>query len=244
MKNWRGSAGPQLHGRSCVEILLMAWHMKRRRPADGPDMPRLPSWRAGGCTFAEDPQRSFTSARPIWSAAIDPRVLVVRATPSTAAESVDFAKSGAEIVTIAGDELVHSLVRMGRHAVRIDLVPGAPLEGRVELEFRLREAPHLHAKIDTILRLRALLAGKGSCEAPAGEQQRCRKMLNAIRVADAIACGASLRTISAVLRPSPNTDDPWPGRGEHAKSWARRQVAAAIRLVARGPAAILALDPR
>jgi hypothetical protein len=207
-------------------------------------MPRLASWRAGGCTFAEDPQRSFASARPIWSAAIDPTVLFVHATPSTAAESMDLARSGAEIITVAGSDRRHSLVRMGRHAVRMDLVSGTALDGSVELEFRLRNTPHLRAKIDTILRLRALLSGKAPCEAAAGEQRRCRKIVAAIRVADAIACGASLRAISTVLRPSPDADDPWPGRGEHAKSWARRQVAAATRLLARGPAAILAPDLR
>lgn len=133
---------------------------------------------------------------------------------------------------------------MGGHAFRIDLVPDTTLDGPVELEFRLRNAPPLHAQIDAILRLRALLGGKDPSEPPVAEQRRCRKMVDAIRVADAVASGASLRAIGTTLRPSLAPDDPWPGQGEHAKSWARRQVAAAKKLITHGPAAILAVEAR
>ncbi|WP_150290012.1 DNA -binding domain-containing protein [Sphingobium estronivorans] len=69
--------------------------------------------------------------------------------------------------------------------------------------------------------------------------RRMPRLVEALRVLDALACGASLTAIGAVLVGADRIARDWPGDGEHLKSWVRRRVMLARRLQRAGPRGVM-----
>ncbi|MBO9621684.1 MAG: DUF2285 domain-containing protein [Sphingomonas sp.] len=115
--------------------------------------------------------------------------------------------------------------------MRLDLVDGAVMPGHMTVEPAIDFRRPLHPQLESIRRLHALIRG----DRPSLRDQRFVRLVEALRVADALAAGASLREIALGM-----LGDDWPGDGEHVKSRARRRVALAGELTRAGPGAVLA----
>ena len=165
---------------------------------------------------------------PLWSAAVDPRVLTARAFPErgTAAGSLDL--RGARVRTTRGRGCEHLVIDRGGQAIRLDLVEGSLVHGPVSLRIELDCDARLDAQLDAIGALRAV-AGR--------RHERLTRGLRALVAVAARDAGASLREVAAIAR-GPGV---WPGEGEQRKSHVRRLLLAGSRLIRAGPRPILAL---
>jgi len=194
--------------------------------------------RVGGCTFPEDPAQSCALIQPIWSAAVDPYVLKVRARPhlgaghSSIGQTFDLRRFHARVVSCATSE--HVRIDHCGKVLRLDVVAGTLLDGPVSLAFELSLGPGLAAQLEALRDFGALFTTSGS--AARASHSRLSVQLLALRAKDARLTGASLRTIAEELL----GEGDWPGAGEYRKSKARRLVVMGHALVRAGPRAILA----
>lgn len=134
---------------------------------------------------------------------------------------------------VAGEGVAHLLIGGDGGAVRLDLAgfdPAADAAVAVALPLSALQWP-------AAMRLSRRLGGSAP-PLPASPDRRMLRLVEALRVADALAGGASLRGVARMVAGSHAARD-WPGAGEHLKSMARRRVALARRLVAGGARAVL-----
>ena len=163
---------------------------------------------------------------------MDPRVLVVRAfAPGNGLASViDLGGLRTHLVRAATGE--HVRIAMGTATLRLDVVEGTLMGGPASIAPTVTLGTRLGYQIQAIRQLDALLAGRPIfCE----RDRRLAVLVGALRAADALSAGASLREIGLDLLGG----DSWPGEGEHLKSRARRLVALARALTSAGPAGVL-----
>lgn len=186
--------------------------------------------RIGGCTFPEDPARTCARVLPIWSAAIDPRVLAVRALEPVAATGARlFDALAVHARSVRGLHAEHLLIERGGEVIRLDVIDGTAAAGPVTLRFDLPDDYRLDTQLAAIRALREPAAVLRSHE------QLARRLL-ALQALDVRHAGASLReTAEIILGPGA-----WPGEGEHRKSLVRRMVVAGERMIGAGPRPILA----
>ncbi len=200
--------------------------------------PRLTtSSTAGGSIFAEDPARSYETARIIWSAAVDPTVLTVSA---CAAGDGFFDLTGTSYVAAVdrrGHEHIAALGRTG--LLRLDVVAGTVLAGAVALRVHLDCTTAIVPKLSALDRLLRFLGIHDPGRRPTRPDPRLARLVEALRVADALTDGASLSRIAAVLLGTQRAADAWPGDGDDIKSSVRRRVALARRLTSGGPTGVL-----
>jgi hypothetical protein len=163
---------------------------------------------------------------PLWSAAVDPRVLAARAAPPVHGQRL-FDASAAGVRTLRGHGIEHLLIDRGGAPIRLDLIAGTALAGPVSLCFELAHDDRLAE------RLAALRAFATRPALP--ERGPWQRGLLALHAHDARAAGASLRDIAEVLL-GPGD---WPGDGDHRKSRVRRMIATGERMVGAGAPAIL-----
>lgn len=162
----------------------------------------------------------------MWSAAADPCVL--RARPGFTAEgAIDLSRFAHRTWRCGPWRYVR--IDLPDAAMRIDIVDNAmPAAMVIELAIDLRRP--LEPQLLSIRRLHAIDRG---ADLPLPDQRFVR-LVEALRVADALAAGASLRDIGVGAF---GTD--WPGDGEHLKSRVRRRVALAAELSRAGPRGVL-----
>lgn len=190
--------------------------------------PTPPSLRVGGCTFAEDPTKSCALVLPMWSAAVDPRVIVARAIgiQGYCPHAFDGAIAAVRSLRRQGHE--HLVVDRNGTVIRIDIVEGTALAGPVSLHFDLAGDAHLETRISEI---RALAATSGSRR----PHLLLARRIYALHATDAHADGASLREIAElILGPGD-----WPGDGEYRKSLIRRMISSGERMHREGAYVIL-----
>jgi len=186
------------------------------------------SLRAGGCTFAEDPGQSCASLLPLWSAAIDPHVLSVRASVPNRGENRLFDANTLETRLVRGPEGEHLAIVCEDIVVRLDVIDGTVASGPVSIRFEVADD----------WRLRHQLAAIGALRDPprAGHRHLASaRKLAALYALDLRNEGASLRRAAETLL-GPGD---WPGDGEHRKSTIRRFIATGERMVRAGPGEIL-----
>lgn len=189
--------------------------------------------------FAEDPRRGCADARLLWSRAFDPGVL------SVSAESVHEGGWNLRIIRTRrlivsyGDCVQHIAIAVGKSWLRLDVVEGDALHGSIRFVFHFRDYEPLAPKIDGLAVWMRLCGATGASRWRPPSDRRLVRLIEALRVGDAIAEGASLREIAVVLRSSESVASDWPGAGDSVKSWIRRRVDLAKRLRAAGPAAVL-----
>jgi hypothetical protein len=164
----------------------------------------------------------------MWSAAVDPRVIVARATPAQNSGGRTFDAAIAATRILRGRHHEHLLINQHGVITRLDIIEGTVLAGPVSLRFELADDCHLEVGMG------AIRAFASENETHPRHTQLARRLL-ALHAADARAAGTSLReTAERVLGPGD-----WPGDGEHRKSVVRRLVAAGEQMVRAGPRAIL-----
>lgn len=167
----------------------------------------------------------------MWTASADPHVLRARASPleGPAGDAIDLSRHVR--CTWPHDGCDHVRLALPDGDMRIDLVDGAVIPGRMTIEPAVDLLRPLHPQLESIRRLDAFIRGDRS---PIRDQRFVR-LVEALRATDALAAGASLREIGLGM-----LGDDWPGDGEHVKSRARRRVALAGELTRAGPGAVLA----
>lgn len=188
-----------------------------------------------GCLHVPDPDLRFTDTPILWSADIDPSVLRVTASPAADDRSAfDLRRWGAAATLVIGSQGEESLLlRDGGPGLRIDIVCGSLLNGPVTL---LHDFGWVHDVEPAIVALRRYLHLCRTGELPTlrrATNQATRRLIEALRVHDALAGGASIRDVGVVLFGIDRIQAEWPGRGEALKSHCRRLIALS-RLMASG----------
>lgn len=166
---------------------------------------------------------------PIWSAAIDPRVLAVRAVSliESVVRPLDLELSDTRV--LRGQRAEYLLVNRDNALFRLDVIEGTVAAGPVSLRFDLADDDQLPAQISVISAYRRATV-------PASRHTQLGNRLLALHALDVRQAGASLREIADIVL-GPGT---WPGEGEHRKSLVRRMVVAGERMIGAGPRPILA----
>jgi hypothetical protein len=202
----------------------------RRQFPDEPPIRR--SSHVGGFTFPEDPELSCATVRPLWSAAVDPHVLVIRASEmisDSGSQSFDIRRYFARVLRDISGEYV--LIEHASGVIRLDVVNGSLCDGPVSLCFEVPEERDLPTQIDALRAFHALRQGS---PVPTAARTRMARQLLALHAFDARRAGYSLRAISeGLLGPG------WPGDGEHRKSRVRRLVSSGEALMRAGAVAVL-----
>ena len=165
----------------------------------------------------------------MWSAAVDPRVLAVRAVPVFGAGARIFDAHTADVRVLRGPSGEHLITDRGGEPVRLDVIEGTTVAGPVMLRFDVADDDRLDVRIAAVRALR-YTASTGRRHI-----QLARKLL-ALQAVDARDAGASLREIAELLLGSGE----WPGDGEHRKSNVRRLVETGEGVLRAGPRAMLA----
>jgi len=164
----------------------------------------------------------------MWSAAVDPRVLAVRAIRPVEGGAQLFDARSADVRVVQGPHCEHLVTDRGAGPVRLDVNEGSVFAGPVTLRFDLPDDDRVEGRIAAIRMFRVM--------APTGHaHRRLADRLIALHAVDARDGGASLREVADILL-GPGD---WPGDGEHRKSYVRRLLAAGSRMIASGPRAIL-----
>lgn len=162
-----------------------------------------PEAAAWGLHRFEDPRVDARRARPMWMAAAWPQVLqldaeaVDAASAASAGDAFDLLSLGHATLVTGTSE--HWLEMEGGHALRLDVLSGTLAKGPARLWLELRGPSEVKAAIIALRQLAALWSGR---ELPGGEvlsPARAARLLRLLRVADALAAGASQRAIAEVL---------------------------------------------
>lgn len=184
---------------------------------------------AGGCTFAADPALDCTRAGYLWTADADPSVLRARiARTETAKPSIDI--TALRRCEFQRDRSLHLRLKLLDGDLRLDLVDCRQLAGLTAIEPAVDLSRDLEPQLLSIRRLAKLARGVSSEMI----DQRVNRLVEALRVADAIAEGASLRRIGLGM-----FGGDWPGDGEYLKSRVRRRVHLSGDLFRAGPNGVL-----
>ena len=164
----------------------------------------------------------------MWSAAVDPRVLTVRAIEPMDGDTRLFDAVSADARIMRGAEREHLLINRDGELVRLDVVEGTMTAGPVVLRFDLADDDRFDLQADAIRSLRFMAA-------PGRRHLRLAGRLFALQAVDARDAGASLRETADILL-GPGA---WPGDGEHRKSYVRRLLDAGSRMISSGHREIL-----
>ncbi|TPG20980.1 DUF2285 domain-containing protein [Sphingomonas koreensis] len=221
-------------GKCCGGIRTIAPPMNACRGFPRGTWPPLPaSPRAGGCTFPENPALSCAFVLPIWSAAVNPRVLTVRAVQPSDLKTRLFDGRSPDIRRVCGPAVEHLLVDRGGEPIRLDVIEGTTAAGPVALRFDLTDDEHLETQI-------AAIRSVGAPVTTGHRHRQLARTLLALEAVDARDAGASLREAADLLL-GPGD---WPGDGEHRKSLIRRMIVAGAQVVRTGPRAVLMERPQ
>jgi hypothetical protein len=184
------------------------------------------SSRIGGCTFAEDPEQDCTSVLPLWSAAMDPRVLAARVVSSDGHGLRTLDTPGATIHRAIGRLHEYLAIDNGGVPVRLDVTEGRMTPGPVVMRFDVADDDRLPLQLEAIGTVAGLWRQR--------PLSRLTNRLLALRAFDARQAGEGLRSIAGHLLGQGD----WPGDGEHRKSLVRRLCAAGEKMVINGPRAV------
>lgn len=150
----------------------------------------------------ENPEISAPTARPVWSASIDPTVIQARISDPAAKQDdrIDLLR-WSQRVSVAIDEVgdEHVLITDGANALRIDLMEGSLIGCPSSLTYFLEGITGLPAPISTLTRL--ILFQRTGRIGPGFPYTRksYEKWILELRVADSLRAGASQQDIATTL---------------------------------------------
>jgi hypothetical protein len=165
---------------------------------------------------------------PIWTAAANPRLLTV--VPARSGPALDLARIGHRAAYI-GDRC-HVLLHLPRETLQLEGLDGAFDDGPRRISALIDYGRALEPQLESVRRLDTFWSGR---EPPTDMGTRFGRLVDALRVGDAIAAGASQRAIGLGIY-----GGDWPGDGEHLKSRVRRMIPLAAALIRAGPRGVLA----
>lgn len=189
----------------------------------------------GGFTFAEQPEVEAPDARIIWRADLDPGALSVLAVPAEAGhpDAIDASALTPWLTVVRDANGEHAVLSDGWHHIRIDIALGSlAAGGPVVLHYDLHGIASAQSKILPLRRLLDLCRHRRFSHALYPPDRRLDRLIQALRVHDAVTAGASQREIAQVLF-GPAVDDASGRRSDSLRSRVRRLVADA-RVLARG----------
>lgn len=190
----------------------------------------------GGSAFAEDPDLPAPVARLVWRAELDAAVLRVRAVPVGAydVDAFDLARLACRKILIAGSGVEHLAVSDGWRRIRLDVVEGSLAAGAVRLDYQLSGFASADAPLLTLRRLFALWRTGRFTRGLFPPDPRIARGIEALRVGDALAAGASYREIAVALFGEARVRAEWKGSSESMISRVRRRAAEARHMAAGG----------
>lgn len=192
----------------------------------------------GGFTFAEDPCVGAPDARILWSDAVDPGVLPVTVLPATAATGDTVAIADLEpwlTVVSDGGGREHAVLSDGWRRIRLDVHGGSLAAGGVvHLHYPLQGIRSLEPKLLSLRRLVAFCRSQRFAATLFPPDRRLPRWIEALRVADARADGASYREIAIALFGEERTRADWAEGGRSLHSRVRRLVASARAMASGG----------
>ena len=130
-----------------------------------------------------------------------------------------------------GEGCIHMRLHLPDGILRLDLFGDAEIKGAIMVEPIIDLQRPIEPQIATVRRM----AGLFGDDLVAVGDQRLIRLVEALRTADALAAGASLREIGLGV-----FGDDWPGDGEYLKSKVRRRVELANALLRTGARGVLA----
>lgn len=184
----------------------------------------------GACTFAEDPSLSAPDARLVWDACIEPGVLPVAAHPadSGAADQFDHRRFARWLyIAVDPEGREHAVISDGYHRVRIDVEEGSLAAGHPVLLHYLIAGTvggDAEAQLLPLRRLAGLYRTGRFLPALFPREQKVERMIEVLRVADALSTGASQRDIAAGLFGSERISSDWRSVSDSLRSRVRRLV--------------------
>lgn len=225
MRDCAGSTGPASCGNGCAAIPIISPGMC------GPVRPRaasIPSRSFGGCTFAEHPSRAAPEARIIWHADFDPGTMAVAAIPADPADpdSLDLDRIAPWLAVAIGREgREHAVLSDGWHHIRIDIEEGR-LTGQqaVLLHFRLKGILSSQQRVLPLRRFLDLCRRRQFSRSLFPPDPQIARLVDMLRVHDALGQGASQRDIGAALFGDARVAKDWTGSSDSLRSRVRRLV--------------------
>jgi hypothetical protein len=192
-----------------------------------------------GCLNMPDAGQPCPEAPLLWTSEVDPSVLNVLALPfyDRASANFDLARCGAMATVVDGGDCQHVLLRHGAGVVRFDVLSGSLLDGPVSLVLSLagmEESEPALVALRRFLHLRR--TGRLPAQSPPA-RQRLRRQVQALRVHDALAQGASIRDVGIMLFGGERVRHEW--TDEALKSQCRRLITLAREMAAGGYRALL-----
>lgn len=192
---------------------------------------------SGGCTFAEHPGRAAPQARIIWHADLDPGTIVLSAIPAdpTHPQSLNLDRLAHWLTIVVDTEgREHAVLSDGWHHVRLDIEEGCLTGQRaVQLDFRLRGLASAEAQMLPLRRFLHLCRTQRFARSLFPPDPRGARLVDMLRVHDALGHGASHREIGAALFGEARVAQDWAGPSDSLRSRVRRLVREA-RAMARG----------
>lgn len=184
----------------------------------------------------------------LWGARIDPDTLRVAALPVDAGHTDRFdpdrfARWLDIVVDPEGRE--HAVLSDGYRRIRIDIEEGSLASGRpVLLRYAIEGTVGLdtEARIMPLRRLAGLLRTGRFLPALFPRERRVERMIEVLRVADALGSGASQRDIAAGLFGSERVSSDWRTTSDSLRSRVRRLVREAQRMMGGGYRGLLRGD--
>lgn len=225
MRGCAASIAPVSCGNGCAAIPPMSPGMCRRVPPPGAFIPnRL----HGGFTFAEHPSRAAPEARIIWHAAFDPGTIAVAAIPADPADpdSLDLAHIAPWLTIAIGSEgREHAVLSDGWHHIRFDIEKGC-LTGQqaVLLHFRLQGIQSSERRLLPLRRFLHLCRTRRFSRSLFPPDPRIARMVDMLRIHDALVQGASQREIGAALFGEQRVALDWTVPSDSLRSRVRRLV--------------------
>lgn len=187
-----------------------------------------------GCLNLPGPNERWDEAPVLWSTTVDPAVLKVLALPARAADgpAFDLRRYGALATAVLAPDCEHVLLRVAGQTIRLDVLSGSLMRGPVSLVHDFAgtdEIEQVFAALRRFLRLRR------SGHLPArsfAASQRANRQIQALRVHDALALGASIRDVGVMLFGIERVQAEW--ADEALKSQCRRLIALSRFMVGGG----------
>lgn len=190
-----------------------------------------------GLVTLEDPTQSFDCARPLWRAEKDRSVLVAdildeEPTPGNGINLL----AVASLVTleIGDDDDEHLLLSDGCRSVRVDIKGGTLLGAPAMLSYRMSGVTLAQAHVAALRRLVSVILTQRLPGASSCREQRARRWALELRVADALAAGASHQDIARALFGALIDEPSWRGGSASVRMRVRRLARAAQRRLADG----------
>ncbi|RSU24704.1 DUF2285 domain-containing protein [Sphingomonas koreensis] len=199
-----------------------------------------PTHCAGVCTFAEDPNRPAPEARVIWDANVDRETLCVDALPLGVddADRFDLDRFTRWLTVVTDEEgREHAVLSDGYRRIRIDIGTGSLLAGDpVILRYRIEETLDrgTDARLLPLRRLAGLFRTGRFLPALFPREHRVERLIDVLRVHDALSAGASQRDIATGLFGPERIPADWRAASDSLRSRVRRLVRDARHMAAGG----------